>query len=114
MKGDTATVKVRRCAARAARSSALPECLHVAQAEPRPRAQIPELELEIPTLTQRGTMTTVRLRSVCAAELLLTRAASQVEGVLSNAARDLRLLQAERGAADPDLAGARGAGAARL
>jgi hypothetical protein len=29
-----------------------------------------------------------------------------VEGVLSNSARDLRLLQAERGAADPELAGA--------
>lgn len=33
-------------------------------------------------------------------------AAPQVEGVLSNAARDLRLLQVERGAADPELAGA--------
>jgi hypothetical protein len=38
-------------------------------------------------------------------QLHLTRG-PQVEGVLSNTARDLRLLQAERGAADPELAGA--------
>ncbi|KAK9817693.1 hypothetical protein WJX72_000744 [[Myrmecia] bisecta] len=44
--------------------------------------RIPELDLEIPAATQKGTITTV-------------------EGLLSNAADNLRLLQEERRAADP-------------
>jgi len=73
------------------------------------RAQIPELDFEIPSNTQRGTMTTVR----CGAWMGSLRARReltrklQVEGLLASAAENLRMLQSERRAADAQLAGAR-------
>ena len=113
VKGDTATVKVRRAPAPC---SQVPYAARVRRPLTRRRAnavQIPELELEIPSLTQRGTMTTVRRAAQPCVGVARGRVmhlhltcGPQVEGVLSNTARDLRLLQAERGAADPELAGA--------
>ena len=111
-----ATPPPSRCGVRPRRAPKCPMPLAACAVLTRRRAnavQIPELELEIPSLTQRGTMTTVRRAAQPCVGVARGRVmhlhltcGPQVEGVLSNTARDLRLLQAERGAADPELAGA--------